>query len=227
MWNNRLKAVTLSYDDGILQDKRLVKLFNKYNLKCTFNLNGGMLYNECVWTTRGVRIIRMTPEECIETFSGHEVASHSLTHPNLCSLADYELERQIMGDKKLLEYIFKNRIYGMAYPGGYYDDRVKNVVKNSGIKYCRTIKTTENFDIPTDFMEINPTCHHKNPKLLELAEKFVNLKTTKPQLFYLWGHSYEFDVDKNWNIIEEFCSIISGKSDIYYCTNTEAFLPFL
>lgn len=36
-WNGKLKAVTFSYDDGVLQDERRINLFNKYGLKCTFN----------------------------------------------------------------------------------------------------------------------------------------------------------------------------------------------
>ena len=28
-----MKAVTFSYDDGVLQDKKLVEIFNHYNLK--------------------------------------------------------------------------------------------------------------------------------------------------------------------------------------------------
>ena len=30
-------ALTFSYDDGCAQDRRLVELFNKYGMKCTFN----------------------------------------------------------------------------------------------------------------------------------------------------------------------------------------------
>lgn len=39
--NFKLKAVTLSYDDGVRQDKRLIAIMKKYGLKGTFNLNGG------------------------------------------------------------------------------------------------------------------------------------------------------------------------------------------
>ncbi len=39
MFNGKRKAVTFSYDDGVTQDIRLIELFDKYNLKCTFNLN--------------------------------------------------------------------------------------------------------------------------------------------------------------------------------------------
>ena len=39
--SGKLKAVTFSYDDGMTQDIRLIELLNKYNLKCTFNINSG------------------------------------------------------------------------------------------------------------------------------------------------------------------------------------------
>lgn len=35
------------------------------------------------------------------------------------------------------------------------------------------------------------------------------------------GHSYEFDRDNNWHLIENFCSYISNKDDIWYATNIE------
>lgn len=33
------RAMTFSYDDGVVQDRRLVELFNRYHVKGTFNLN--------------------------------------------------------------------------------------------------------------------------------------------------------------------------------------------
>ena len=33
------KVFTLSYDDGIIYDRPLVEMFNKYHVKGTFNLN--------------------------------------------------------------------------------------------------------------------------------------------------------------------------------------------
>ena len=35
------KAITLSYDDGVFSDYKLVQILNRYGLKCTFNLNSG------------------------------------------------------------------------------------------------------------------------------------------------------------------------------------------
>ena len=39
----KFKVLTFSYDDGKIEDRRLVKLFNKFNLKATFNLNTGII----------------------------------------------------------------------------------------------------------------------------------------------------------------------------------------
>lgn len=38
----RRKALTLSYDDGVVNDRRLIEIMNKYGLKGTFNLNSGL-----------------------------------------------------------------------------------------------------------------------------------------------------------------------------------------
>lgn len=57
-------------------------------------------------------------------------------------------------------------------------------------------------------------------KMVELAKEFLALKTEKPQLFYIWGHTYEFDMDDiNYEKFEEFCKLISNKDDIFYGTN--------
>ena len=38
------KIITFSFDDGTQFDKRLIDLFNKYHMKCTFNILSSKLY---------------------------------------------------------------------------------------------------------------------------------------------------------------------------------------
>ena len=53
----------------------------------------------------------------------------------------------------------------------------------------------------------------------------INLKADKPQVLYVWGHSYEMDAEYiSWREFEEFCKMISGKDDIFYGTNGQIFL---
>lgn len=210
----RRKAFTLSYDDGVKQDIRFVELLNKYGLKCTFNLNSGLL-------TRRER----TTGEMIKTYEGHEVAVHSVTHPFLERLSKQAMTSEIFKDRETLEEIFGGSIRGGAYPFGTYDDNVLSVLEDCGIKYFRTVKSSENFNPPKNWLLLEPTCHHNNPKLFELCDRFIN---TDPRfyplyLFYVWGHTYEFDNNDNWDMIEEFFKKVSEQDQVWYATNIEIY----
>ena len=212
------KALTLSYDDGVKQDIRLIEILNKHGVKATFNLNsGGYGKDE---TTR-----RMTKETATEVYTGcgHEIAIHAYSHPFLETLPAAEVAYEILEDRKNLEEQFGGIVRGMAYPYGTYNDTVVEILKNSGILYARTTAATRKFDIPTDWLRLPSTCHHNDQNLMPLAEKFLKYDREKPILFYLWGHSYEFDDNDNWNVIEDFCEYIGGKDDVWYATNIEIF----
>ncbi|MBQ9604977.1 MAG: polysaccharide deacetylase, partial [Firmicutes bacterium] len=74
---------------------------------------------------------------------------------------------------------------------------------------------------PEDFMRWHGTCHH-NQNLLELGKKFLDQPyKNRPHLMYVWGHAKEFEVDGKWDMIEEFCKMMSGREDIWYATNIE------
>ena len=68
---------------------------------------------------------------------------------------------------------------------------------------------------------LNPTCHFLASNLFELAEEFINAQYDDAKMFYIWGHSYELITEEDWTKFEDFCKLISGKSDIWYCTNIE------
>ena len=59
-------------------------------------------------------------------------------------------------------------------------------------------------------------------KCFWIAKQFNCLfKTQYLYLMYVWGHSYEFDADGNWQLIEDFCKMMGGKEDIWYATNID------
>lgn len=218
---NKMKAVTFSYDDGVEQDIRLTALLNRYHLKGTFNLNSGIQTGASHWENNGAHIRRINQAKLREVYAGHEVAVHTLTHPHLEELDIPTIENEILRDRENLERIFGAKVCGMAYPFGTYDERVLQVVRESGIRYARAVQTTGGFQLPQQPLELRGTCHHDDPRLMELAEAFVRAEPSEPMLFYLWGHSYEFDVHNNWDVIERFCALIGGRDDIFYGTNAE------
>lgn len=223
----RAKALTFSYDDGVEQDVRLVEILNKHGMKGTFNLNSGCYAREDKVYAPGRIHRRMSERAITELYANgqHEVAVHSYTHPYLETLPPAVVAYEIIKDREKLESQFGKIVRGMAYPMGTFSDEVVEVLRSCGILYARTVASSESFQIPTDWLRLSPTCHHKNPRLMELAEKFVSSSGKgHAKLFYLWGHSYEFEADDNWQVIEEFTEYMSGKEDsIWYATNEEIF----
>ncbi len=226
-----MKAVTFSYDDGVTQDQRLIEMFNKYGLKATFNINSELLGKAGSLVIEETTVAHVKPrtKEIRSIYAGHEIAAHTLTHPNLTTLDDAEIVRQVEQDRLRLSEIAGYEVVGMAYPCGGVNcnEHVADVIrKNTGIKYARTIISTHSFDTQAELLMFNPTVYHHSEfdKMFELAEQFLTMTPNKPQLFYVWGHAYEFDIHNSWSRMEEFCRLISGHADIFYGTNKEVLL---
>ena len=218
------KALTLSYDDGVEQDIRLIELMNKHGLKGTFNINSGLFASEGKVYPAGHVHRRMNKSQAVRLFaqSGQEVALHCYEHGDLTMQLPGASIRQVIRDKEELESLFGHIIRGMAYPYGSVSDAVAQALPACGVAYSRTTVSTQGFDLPTDWLRLAATCHHNNPELMNLARKLAEeTPVYRPWLFYLWGHSYEFEARDNWNVIEEFAAYIGGREDIWYATNIE------
>ncbi len=230
--SGKLKAVTFSYDDGVTQDLRFIELLNKYGLKGTFNLNSHKLGTGYINVRFGQELAsyKFSADHLKRVYTGHEVAVHTLDHVNLTQQTDEEIIRQVEEDRINLSKIMEYEVLGMAYPCGGInnDDRVAEIIKNNtGVKYCRTTTNTDSFDIQENLYRFNPNVYHifQFDRMMEMGREFIEMKADKPQIYYIWGHSYEFDVEADyWQKMEEFCKLISGHDDIFYGTNREVLL---
>jgi peptidoglycan/xylan/chitin deacetylase (PgdA/CDA1 family) len=225
----KTKAITFSYDDGTVQDIRLIELLNKYNLKCTFNLNSELLStpNILIRDNKRINHYKIHKNDVKYVYEGHEIAVHTLTHPNLTKCEDDEVIRQVELDRQNLSELAGYDVVGMAYPcgGDCYDDRVASLIlNNTPIRYARTTDSHHTFAIPENFMKWHPTCDQRDDKLFELAEEFIAAEPTEDMLFYVWGHSFELDKPIcDWNRFERFCELISHRREITYMTNGEVY----
>ncbi len=222
--NGKPKALTLSYDDGVEQDERLLEILDKYGLKCTFNLNSGCFTPEgYVWPDGQIhRRLTRSAAGALYGQNGHEVAVHTLTHPDLTQMTGTDMLREIYEDRKNLEELFGRVVRGAAYPYGTYSDETVEALRQCGIAYCRTVQSSHDFSLPADWLRLRPTCHHNDPALPELCSRFLSQPANwRSVLFYLWGHAYEFEANDNWEVIEGFAKKMSGQDDIWYCTNIE------
>ena len=201
----------MSYDDGQAADRRLVEIFNRYGIKCTFNLSSSFLQNEDFVSAEEVRTL----------YDGHEVACHTVDHPTISRCPLSQTVRQILDDRENLEQITGYPVRGLAYPMGSNNKQIREILEPLGIEYARVVGSTGAFDLPEDLYRWQGTCHH-NQNLLENAKRFMSLnKKQYLYLMYVWGHSYEFDHDNNWELIEDFCRLLSKNTDIWYATNIE------
>lgn len=225
----KAKALTFSYDDGRPQDRRLVSIFDKYGMKGTFNFNCDYLRKE-----------NFTKEEVKELFlsKGHEIAVHGAKHRANGNLRPIEGIRDVLECRMELEEKCGCIIRGMAYPDtgitvmgsfGTYED-IKQYLKELDIAYARTLGGDNNsFMLPQDFYAWMPTAQHSNPKIMDYVDEFLNIDISEKvyparrvsRLMYIWGHSFEFDDDDNWELIEEICARLANNDEIWYATNME------
>lgn len=218
----RSKALTFSYDDGVKADKRLIEILDRHGLKGTFNLNSRLFGCER-WHDR------MDEEQTYLTFynRSHEIALHGARHVFLNKVPLPEAINEIVQNRLYLENKFGRIVRGMAYAYNGYNAEILNILPQLGVAYARTTRSTHSFSMPDNFLEWHPTCHHTEEELLPLAEKFAagapenDFKNREPWLMYIWGHSYEFDDDNNWQKIEDVCDLLGGRQDIWYATNIE------
>lgn len=205
------KVLTMSYDDGREEDRRLVALFNEYGIKGTFHVNSGIHWDEK----------RIPISEYKELYKGHEVSVHTATHPTIARCPMEEVVDQIMEDRKVLEDAVGYPIRGMSYPNGSFSQEIIDVLPALGIRYARTVGSTDSFAMPENFLRWTATCHH-NHNLQKLGEEFVGLfKKQYLYMMYVWGHSYEFGLQDNWEVMENFCKLVGRRDDIWYATNIE------
>ncbi len=228
----RGKAVTFSYDDGCPQDIRLAETLTKYGLKGTFNLNSDEM--------RGAK--NLTEQQVKEKLlaCGHEIAVHGYFHRAEGCIRPIDGIQDVLNGRIELERKYGRIIRGMAYPdcgitrmhpGNDYQ-AVKNYLRELDIVYSRTLGgDNDRFDLPSDWYAWMPTVHHNNPRALEYADKFLGINQSptvyfaarQPRLFYVWGHSYEFDRQNNWELLDALCQKLAGREDIWYATNIEIY----
>ncbi len=221
----RTKALTLSYDDGPASDRRLLEILNRYGIKCTFNL--------CEKQS-------LTQEELEALLdAGHEIAVHGANHRAPGCQFPVDGIQDVLDGRRALEGQFRRIIRGMAYPdsgvrrfeNGASYETVRRYLADLGIVYARTLGgDNDGFRLPEDWYAWTPTAHHANPRLMEYVRAFTTLDVNGlycadryPRLFYLWGHSFEFDRDGNWDVMERFCQAAAEREDIWYATNMEIY----
>ena len=229
--DGKARAFTLSYDDACRFDPKFSDIITSYGLKCTFNVNsnGEGNYGCTVDKIREYALNR-----------GHEIAIHGYAHKALGLTRPFEGIVDVLDSRRKLESDFDMIVRGMAYADSGINrftntssyEKVRSYLESLGVKYARVTKCDETdlFMLPEDFYYWMPTCHHSDEKLFEKFEKFMAFDLENsycaglyPRVFYVWGHSYEFEGNNNWELLTKICEKVSGHDNIWYATNGEIY----
>ncbi|RED64951.1 polysaccharide deacetylase family protein [Cohnella lupini] len=204
-------ALTMSYDDGLYHDRRLVEIMNRYGIRGTFHLNSGKLGTQD-YLEKG---------EIASLYEGHEISAHSVTHPFLPFIPKEQAVQELLNDRLALEELTGYPVRGMSYPFGSWDASVVSMLDSVGIEYARTVDSHGTFRMPENFQLWSPTCHHHD--MIGHAERWLHDNRVFPTmaLLYVWGHSFEFERENNWELLEQFGELAGNREDVWYATNME------
>ena len=215
-------AVTLSYDDGVIYDERLVGMLRESGMKGTFYLNSGGFAPE-----EGTSNTRMTREQCLRVYDPAvcEIAMHTVHHTQLNAVPGSVAAAEVLLDRIALEKIFDRPVHGLGYPVSQYPDALFPMFRQLGVFYARGGDATKEFELPDNFMKWMPTCRHASPDLPDVCDAFLakQICYTGPFVFMLMGHSYEFENSGNWYVMENFLKKMRGHDFIWYATCLEIY----
>lgn len=200
------KIFLLSFDDGTIYDARFTELLNRYRIPATLNLNSGL--EDFVWYYDGKPVQRLKLWENRHIFDGHEIASHSLTHPWLTSLPDDQLAYEIEQDCRNLKAIFGVPELGFAVPFTACGQREIGIIRNH-VRYIRLSEFSDSFALPRDPYHIPIHALYNDPDIREKIRRFAE-NTLPVSLFVLAGHSYEFQMLDHWAYMEDLLQYIQS-----------------
>ena len=215
------KAFNITYDDGVMQDLRFVELMNRYGIKGTFNLNSELMKTGFTWThPNGMEVKRLDVDTVRWLYRGHEIASHTRTHPYMHGLTEQEVMDQLAGDKRELEEMLGVEVSGFAVPFDYYSPMIADCAKKCGFEYARMSEFSGSYEPCRNYWFWKTGFYHIEPGLEAFADSFFETEQ-ELAVCQIVGHSYDLDAENLWGTVEEILRRVSRAEDVWSCTNLE------
>lgn len=230
--------VTTSWDDGHKLDLRLAKLLRKYNIKGTFYVSPN--------NREFKKTDLLSDKEIIKLSKDFEIGAHTMTHPRLTKVSFEEAKKEIVDSKRYLEDLTKKEVKSFCYPGGDYNKKIKELVRQAGFIYARTVKQMAT-KYPKDLFQ-SDTSIHASPlsiravlgeikyslkgeiRILPLlftkdweimAKRIFDYALRNGGIYHLWGHSWALEKCGQWDKLEMVLDYINNKENIKYVNNSD------
>lgn len=198
--------ITLSIDDGSSDDYKIAKLCDKYGVECIFYLPVDIIGLSMM---KGWEPLSPVQESFIAR--NFEVGSHTITHRYLTQIDLSEAVDEITTSKQMLENKYDQNITKFAYPRGYANDRLKQVVQNAGYEYARST-VIGHIGEPEDKFFASTAVHigcpvraeYAGSTWLEYGLKLLEQARAENKDFEAWGHGWEITRYNEWKNVEKF-----------------------
>ena len=212
------KYFAFSIDDGTIYDGLTIALFNRFGIRATFNLNSGL--SDYVWYLDGRPIRRFNLEEAVHLYDGHEVASHTLHHPDLAYLDENAIRYEVGADVENLRNIFHRDVTSFATPFESCGEREISAIREvEGISAIRMSKIDESFSFPRDPYHIKCTCFEID-RALTLLDAFLSIPGDA--VFVYAGHSYDFALQEDgFPKLERLIKVLIASGKVEFITMAE------
>ena len=190
------------WDDGDVDDIRLVEILKKHGARATFNIcPGGSKSKRRLAHDFGGKhhVYRLGLDEMPQVYEGFCIGGHTMTHPLLPKIDPDRAFAELVECNQYIEKHFGQAACGMAYPCGAYDDAVKELVRKAGYRYSRTVGNVHLRLNTADPMALHTHCHFLAPDFWEKCEAVKAIDGD----FYFWGHTFELmNDDARWHELD-------------------------
>ena len=226
------KYVCLCFDDATQQDLKIIEMCKKYNYyDVTFFISTG-LYGVDWSAAVGVPHKRFTKKEVQSgIYDGFDLASHTLNHLPLDQYQNNvkKVKSELENDAKNIYKLTGIYPVVMAWPGG--DPNVtrtlmKIAYENTSIRLGRGTTSTHKFDLPKEFLWLQPTAEISEATLFSDFQRFLDAECTEDMLFFCWGHGYELDIYHSYDKLEQFIKMIAEAEGVERVTVSEFYQLF-
>ncbi len=156
--------VGLTFDDGYTDFlDHAVPLLERHGMTGTLYVVAGRLGGANDWDT-GPRLPIMDADQVrAVAAAGHEVGSHTMTHPALAGADPAALVDEVVRSRRVLEDVLQAEVPGFCYPYGSYDDAAADAVRAAGYDHaCVTgdYDPGDRFTLPRCYVSPRDTTLH-------------------------------------------------------------------
>lgn len=177
-----LSGFVLTFDDGygnVIENA--LPILSQFNLKAMLYVVAGMLGKTNLWDqAKGDVTERLADAPQLREWvaAGHQLGSHSLTHPNLRKISLAAAREEILRSRLTLEDTFGIPIRHFCYPYGAYSTAIRQLVEECGYATASTMKFGTHLpgECPFELVRISPLSAG------ELARKALRRVTRKLRL---------------------------------------------